>query len=357
MKLPFGANSRSGDILMARFGIRLAVLLALIMAHRVALADVHEGVERFPSGDAKVSIEYFRPAARGTFPGIFLLHGSGGLDPGTAHVFREIGRDLADQGYVVLIPHFFERTGHEPGQPFKENEVTSLFKSVGDAIDFAVANAPIDADRIGVVGYSMGANMAFFQAARDQRIKAIVGVSAWLPVESKSTFPPLLILLGSGDRNTPPARLKQFETILKERQIPYGSHVYRGIGHNFDVSTWDDAGRRATTFFDKFLKTPNAKKLTRNRTPNRANTKSAKRDDGSLQTKAASRQTEATDAPGKVGPAKPQVNEVKPKSGDPQPIFIDAQPMPAEAQPKNSPPQRKAGETQPKTASSKTERS
>ena len=199
--------------------------------------------------------------AQGTFPAVFLLHGSGGLDPGTAYVFREIGRELAQQGYVALIPHYFERTGHEPGQPLSTKDVVAMFESVQDAIEFAIANAPIDADRIGMIGYSMGAHIAFFRSSRDPRIKAIVAVSADLPVESRSKFPALLILLGSGDRNTPPARLKQFEAILEERQVPYGSHVYRGIGHNFDIPTWDDASRRATTFFNKFLKIPQGKQL------------------------------------------------------------------------------------------------
>jgi dienelactone hydrolase len=239
----------------------------LVLANRPAIAGVREGIERFPSDDAKVSLEYFRPTASGKFPAVFLLHGSGGLDPGTHYVFREIGRDLADQGYVVLIPHFFERTGHEAGQPFKDKEVDSMFESIEDAIDFAVANAPIDPDRIGLLGYSMGANAAYFCNFRNPRIKAIVAVSAYLPIESKAKLPPMLILLGSGDHNTSPARLKQFEAVMKERQIPYGSHVYRGIGHNFDIPTWDDASRRAATFFNKILKAPKPKQAARKGTP------------------------------------------------------------------------------------------
>jgi dienelactone hydrolase len=139
---------------MTRAGKCSVILLLVLLSNRATPADVHEGVERFTSGDAKVSLDYFRPAAPGKFPAVFLLHGSGGLDPGTAYVFREIGRDLAGQGYVVLIPHYFERAGHEAGQPFKDKAIMSMYDSVQDAVDFAVANAPIDSDRIGMVGYS-----------------------------------------------------------------------------------------------------------------------------------------------------------------------------------------------------------
>ncbi len=56
----------------------------------------------------------------------------------------------------------FERTGHQAGQPFKDNEIPAMVESVQDAIEFAIANAPVDPDRIGMIGYSMGAYIAFF---------------------------------------------------------------------------------------------------------------------------------------------------------------------------------------------------
>src|SRR5262249_36145468 len=70
----------------------LLALLILLPASRAG-ADVQEAVEHYRSGEAQVTIECFAPAARGKFPAVLLLHGSGGLDPGTAYVFREIGRD------------------------------------------------------------------------------------------------------------------------------------------------------------------------------------------------------------------------------------------------------------------------
>jgi dienelactone hydrolase len=317
---------------------------------------VHEGVERFTSGDAKVSLEYFRPAAQGVFPAVFLLHGSGGLDPGTGYVFREIGRDLADQGYVVLIPHYFERTGHEVGQAFKDKEVKSLFESIQDAIDFAIANAPIDPDRIGVLGYSMGANAAYFCNSHNPRIKAIVAVSAWLPIESNAKFPPMLILLGSGDHNTPAARLKQFEAGLKERQVPYGSHVYRGIGHNFDIPTWDDASRRAATFFNKFLKAPKTKQSTLKGTPNTADAATASRNRGVAKTKTGELRTKTNDSAVTEASAKPNPATAQPKAAKLPPIDVDARPITSEAEPKTGGAQPKAGEALKKTGGSSRER-
>ena len=163
-----------------------------------------------------------------------------------------------------MIPHYFEKTGHTVGARFRADEVPSYHEALHDGIEFAVASGIVDPERIGIVGYSMGAYLAFFQATRDPRVKAIVSCSGSLPVEWKAKFPPVLILQGSKDKGTPAARLKAFEEKLKTTETPCTSHVYRWIVHNFDVPTWDDASRRIAVFFDKHLQ---------NRAPKRSKAK------------------------------------------------------------------------------------
>jgi len=234
-------------------------LLVSLQACR-ARADVQEGVDQYPSGDARVTVEWFTPAARGRFPAILLLHGSGGLDPGTAQVFQAIGRDYAERGYVVFIPHYFERTNHIVGQSFRQQEFEALQEAVEDAITFAVASESVDENRLGMIGYSMGAHFAFSRGARDPRIKAIVSCAGSLPVESRSKFPPVLILQGSRDRGNPLENVKKFQEVLKVQGTPSASRVYKGMGHNFDVDRWDDAALRAATFFDKYVRSPKSAK-------------------------------------------------------------------------------------------------
>jgi carboxymethylenebutenolidase len=231
----------------------------------LAQAQVQETVEQYRSGETSVTVECFSPGAKGKYPAVFLLHGAGGLDPGTASAFREIGRGLAAQGYVVLIPHYFEKTGHKFGTRFRADEIPSFTEALQDGIEFAVTSGIVDPERIGLVGYSLGAYLAFFQSTRDPRVKAIVSCSGSLPVGWKAKFPPALILQGSKDKGSPTQRLKAFEEKLKTTETPYATHVYRWLGHNFDVSTWDDAGRRMAVFFNQHLK---------KREPKRSNGKS-----------------------------------------------------------------------------------
>ncbi len=216
--------------------------------------DVREAVHQYRSGDRQVTVECFTPAALGKFPAVLLLHGSGGLEQSTGDIFREFARALSSEGYVVLIPHYFERTAHVAGTPFESKDVPAYTEAVDDAIEFAVASGVVDPERIGVVGWSLGSHLAFFRSARDPRITAIVTISGFLPLESKAKLPPILILQGSKDKSSPEQRLKDFQQKLKAENSPFETHVYRGVGHNLDLPTWDDVSRRTAVFFNKYLK-------------------------------------------------------------------------------------------------------
>lgn len=216
--------------------------------------QVQEAVQQYQSGESRVTVECFSPAVAGKFPAVLLLHGSGGLEQATGDVFRAFARELSSEGYVVLIPHYFETTAHVVGKPFGDKEIPAFVDAVHDAIEFAVASGVVDSERIGVVGWSLGSYLAFFRAARDTRIKAVVSISGSLPLESKSKFPPILILQGSKDKGTPTQRLKDFQEKMKADDTPTVSHIYKGVGHNLDLPTWENVSRRSAAFFNRYLK-------------------------------------------------------------------------------------------------------
>jgi carboxymethylenebutenolidase len=248
------------------YGItRYAAGLLAVVWLGTALAEaqevqVQEAVHQYRSGETRVTVECFAPLAEGKFPAVLLLHGSGGLEQSTGDIFREFARGLSSEGYVVLIPHYFEATAHVVGKPFGDKDIPAYLEAVHDAIEFAVASGVVDSQRIGVVGWSLGSYLAFFRSTKDPRIKAIVSISGHLPLESKSKFPAVLILQGSKDKSTPAQRLKDFQEKLKAENSPVVSHIYRGVGHNLDLPTWDDVIRRTPVFFNKYLKKPAPKR-------------------------------------------------------------------------------------------------
>ena len=249
---------------------RCAAGLLTILCFGTAVAEAQqvqpqEAVQQYQSGETRVTVDCFSPAAEGKFPAVLLLHGSGGLEQSTGDLFRAFARGLSSEGYVVLIPHYFEKTAHVVGKPFGEKDIPAYNEAVHDAIEFAVASGVVDSERIGVVGWSLGSYLAFFRASKDPRIKALVSISGHLPVESKSKFPAVLVVQGSKDKGTPTQRLKDFQEKLKAENSPVEAHVYKGVGHNLDLPTWDDVSRRTAVFFNKYLK-----KQARRRTKGRA---------------------------------------------------------------------------------------
>lgn len=83
---------------------------------------------------------------------------------------------LADSGYVVVTYNtrgFWQSGGHieVAGPP-----------DVADAsrvIDWALANTPSDATRVGMAGLSYGAGISLLAAAHDSRVRAVAALSGW----------------------------------------------------------------------------------------------------------------------------------------------------------------------------------
>jgi dienelactone hydrolase len=218
--------------------------LVVVLAAGAAEGGVRSSVTEFRSGDSLVTVECFVPTAKGKHPMVLLLHGSGGLEQATGDAFREIAGRMAAKGYVVLIPHYHDRPG----------DYQASLEVVEDAIAFGAESRVVDPERVGLFGFSAGASMALHRAARDPRVKAVVSVSGSLPRRWNSKFPPVLILHAEGDTSTPLGVVREFTESLKAKGTPYTVHIYRHLGHNLDIPTFFNAGRRAGLFFDKYLK-------------------------------------------------------------------------------------------------------
>jgi dienelactone hydrolase len=103
----------------------------------------------------------------------------------------------------------------------------------------------------------MGSGLAMFRATQDARIKAVVSFSgAYPPIKPSKRLPPLLILHGSKDKSTPIENVEKYAQALKDQEMPHAVHIYKGIGHNFDLTRFDDATRRSVAFLDRYVKSP-----------------------------------------------------------------------------------------------------
>jgi pimeloyl-ACP methyl ester carboxylesterase len=134
---------------------------------------------RFTTADGVTLWGWYVPPSEGK--AVILRHGSGS----TASAVVPHARVLVDHGYGVLLT---DARGH--GQ----SEGTAMdFGWHGDAdtaaaVDFLVGQPEVDADRIAVVGMSMGGEEAIGAAGSDERIAAVVAEGATARTDQDKTW-------------------------------------------------------------------------------------------------------------------------------------------------------------------------
>ena len=97
------------------------------------------------------------PVGEGPFPAVVLNHGHGGnKDEGTG--FGGIAEALAEAG-IASIRMDFPGCG-DSTEPFTENTLSNMIADSNAAKDYLLANYPVDADKLGILGYSMGGRIA-----------------------------------------------------------------------------------------------------------------------------------------------------------------------------------------------------
>src|SRR5690242_15680389 len=166
----------------------------------------------YTSHGATIGIDVYRPAAVGRYPALLVLHGSGGV-----HDFSSYAHSLANEGYAIFVPHYFDATGTKWAS---EGEIAThaltWATTIIDAISYAVAEPFVISDSIALIGFSLGGYLAIGVASQDERVRAVVDFFGGLPAAIAPMIrrlPPVLILHGEADRVVPISeahRLKRF---------------------------------------------------------------------------------------------------------------------------------------------------
>src|SRR4051794_8174605 len=97
--------TRRSVVLTMSSAAALASLPACAAAAKVTESDV-----MVPTPDGTADAALFHPTGAGSWPAVLMWPDILGLRP----VFREMGRRLAAEGYVVLVPNPFYRTRRAP---------------------------------------------------------------------------------------------------------------------------------------------------------------------------------------------------------------------------------------------------
>jgi len=199
-----------------------------IAAGRLAL---REKTARFQSGDAELQGRLVLPDGPGPHPAVVLVHGS---EKDAATVFSHEGWLLAPNGIAVLI---FDKRGTGSSEGKFGMDFGQLSDDVVAAVEWLRAQPEIDAERIGLAGYSQGGWISPLAASKTDAIKFVLvgyGMVDSPAEEDRKEAIHLLRTKGFGDA----------EVAEAEELIAAGHEVIRS---RFDGG-WERAGELKARF-------------------------------------------------------------------------------------------------------------
>ncbi|MBV8550962.1 MAG: S9 family peptidase [Acidobacteriaceae bacterium] len=198
---------------------------------------------------------------------------------------------MAALGYFVFFPNL--RGSYGEGETFTRANVKDFgggdLRDVLAGVDVVLKRVPVDANRIGITGWSYGGYMTMWAVTQTNRFRAAVagaGIADWLSyygengidewmipffgasvyddpaIYAKSspiTFikqakTPTLVLVGERDAECPAPQSFEFWHALKTLGVPTELVVYAGEGHAFgDPKNRLDRMRRTLAWFDHHL--------------------------------------------------------------------------------------------------------
>lgn len=192
-------------------------------------------------------------------PGVLDLTDIGGIRPAT----RAMGKRLAGEGYVILMPNLFYRTAQPPVFAVKPSdrgkfmkrmtELTApltpdaLDRDVSAYVDFLISQLSSGfKDRIGVVGHCYSGGVAMRCAAvRPDKVVAVASFHGGKLFTDAPDSPHLLLprikaqlYFGHAieDRSMPAEAIWNFERALAEWGGKYKSETYKGAHHGWTAS-------------------------------------------------------------------------------------------------------------------------
>ncbi len=201
-------------------------------------------------GDERVPATFLVPQGATSAPAALLLHGFSSSKERMAH---SVGRALQQRGVASLaldLPFHGERDGGRDAVPYRNPLAlvaawTTAVREVRAAIAWLAAQQEVNAERIGVLGYSLGGFLALMTASEERRVRVVALAAAgdlpdttpYLSLVRRAVDPlravralggrPLLLVNGRRDTTTRPA---QAERLFAHAKEPKELRWYEG-GH------------------------------------------------------------------------------------------------------------------------------
>jgi carboxymethylenebutenolidase len=225
----------------------------------------------YKSGSDTVHGIVYRPAGKGPFPGIVVIHEWWGLNDWV----KDQASKLADQGYITLAIDLYR--GKVATTPNEAHEFMGgvpqdrAKRDLEAAFNFLQSQSNIKKDRIGAIGWCMGGGYSLGLALQEPKLAADVinyGVYDYASLAKdqdaiKKINAPIMGFFGAQDRGIPTDDLKKFWDQLKNLGKKADFSIYPDAGHAFEnpnnkdgyrPKDAQDAWKKTVAFFASTLK-------------------------------------------------------------------------------------------------------
>lgn len=214
---------------------------------------------QIPTASGTAEGVLFRPEERGYWPGVIHYTDIGGIRPSQ----QQMAGQIAERGFVVLMPNVFYRTSKLPlfdfPLKFGEERTTkrlaelsapltseAIASDASDYVDFLARQDSVKPGMMGVVGYCFTGKMALYTAeSRSDNIAAAAsfhggGLATNAPNSPHLSLTPILkarLYFGHAidDRSMPAEAIEKLNQALAAWGGRYESEVYDGAYHSWTV--------------------------------------------------------------------------------------------------------------------------
>jgi len=201
---------------------------------------------------------YTAPGAKAR-PAIVILHGASGIAPFAAAYIR-YARTLAASGFDAYLVSYFSphaNGSRAASDRLEEAPRRAIWRARIGALIGSAKNAPHASGKIGLLGFSLGGQVALSTAAKDERVDSVVVFYGMIPMaEAMYRLPPILVIHGEADRTVPYARGEEIVAYAHRVGATASILGYRGKDHGFDFlggPAAESAMQQAVAFFRREL--------------------------------------------------------------------------------------------------------
>lgn len=163
---------------------------------------------------------------------------------------------VAARGYVVFVADMYGIVGRPKNQD-EAAKASGLVKNnrpvmrarVNKALQMLLANktAPVDASRVGAIGFCFGGTGALELARSGAKVSGVVsfhgGLSSPTPEDAKAIVGKVLALHGADDPFVPAAEVELFETEMRTAKVDWQLMSFGNAVHSFTDVDADMAGK------------------------------------------------------------------------------------------------------------------